>query len=145
MTGRAHESYDDHFKAEGPSDRSFGLTIGIILIAIGAFQLLARGAQLETAAIFAGPGALLVILAVLAPQSLALPNRLWMKLGELLARIMNPIIMLLMFVILFVPPALVMRLIGRDALRLRPDPDAKSYWLDRDPPGPAPNTIVNTF
>jgi hypothetical protein len=30
-------------------------------------------------------------------------------------------------------------------LRLRFDPSAESYWIERVPPGPAPETIKNQF
>ena len=46
---------------------------------------------------------------------------------------------------LLMPIGLVMRLCGKDPLRLRRDPDAPSYWLVRDPPGPAPETMKNQF
>ena len=34
MAGRGHESFEDHGVIEGPSNRSFGLTVGGILLAI---------------------------------------------------------------------------------------------------------------
>ena len=39
----------------------------------------------------------------------------------------------------------VMRLLGKDHLNLRWDPAAKSYWIERRPPGPAPETMKNQF
>ncbi len=34
-----------------------------------------------------------------------------------------------------------MRATGKDFLRLRRDPAAKSYWIDRTPPGPPPQSM----
>lgn len=45
----------------------------------------------------------------------------------------------------FTPFALVLRLIRRDALRLRLDPDAESYWIHRRPPGPQPSSMSNLY
>ena len=90
-------------------------------------------------------GLALITVAVLAPQVLAPLNRLWMQLGALLARITNPVIMFAIFGLIFTPYALVMRLSGRDALRLRRDANAPSHWIDRDPPGPLPRSVEHQF
>ena len=39
----------------------------------------------------------------------------------------------------------VMRLFGKDFLRLRLDRGAKSYWIVRTPPGPPPQSMRNQF
>jgi hypothetical protein len=44
-----------------------------------------------------------------------------------------------------VPMGLVMRAFGRDALRLKRDKDAASYWILREPPGPNPETMKHQF
>jgi hypothetical protein len=43
------------------------------------------------------------------------------------------------------PIGLVLRLLGKDPLRLRFDPDVRTYWIERQPPGPAPETMTNQF
>ena len=43
------------------------------------------------------------------------------------------------------PTALLFRILGKDPLRLSRDPEARSYWIDRQPPGPAPETMTNQF
>jgi hypothetical protein len=40
---------------------------------------------------------------------------------------------------------LLMRLMGKDLLRLRWAPQERSYWIDRQPPGPEPKTMSNQF
>jgi hypothetical protein len=40
---------------------------------------------------------------------------------------------------------LLMRLFGKDFLRLKRDPQAKSYWIERTPAGPAPDSMKNQF
>ena len=44
-----------------------------------------------------------------------------------------------------VPIGLMMRANGRDPLRLKLDSKADSYWIPRDPPGPAPESMINQF
>jgi hypothetical protein len=43
------------------------------------------------------------------------------------------------------PTALLFRILGKDPLRLSHDPEARSYWIERQPPGPAPDTMTNQF
>lgn len=142
---QSHESYVEYGEVKGPSDRSFGLTVGGILCAIGLLRWYWTGAVRVDAIVLLVVGLALTILALLAPYLLAYPNRQWMKLGMLLARIVNPVIMFVMFAIMFVPVAVVMRMFGRDALRRTRDPKAASYWITRDPPGPPQDSIVNQF
>ena len=80
-----------------------------------------------------------------APRILAPLNRLWFKLGLVLHAVVNPIAMALLFFTTVTPIALVMRAMGNDPLRLRPDPDAPTYWNDRRPPGPEPGTMPRQF
>tara|TARA_Y100000813_G_C23886605_1_gene222876 strand:+ start:261 stop:551 length:291 start_codon:yes stop_codon:yes gene_type:complete len=57
-------------------------------------------------------------------------NKLWMKLGILLGIIISPIIMGIIFFGIFTPIAFLMRLSGRDELRLH-FKKKKTYWIDR--------------
>jgi hypothetical protein len=50
-----------------------------------------------------------------------------------------------MFFLVFTPFALILRMAGKDLLRLRRDPAAASYWIERDPPGPPPESMVEQF
>jgi hypothetical protein len=145
MAGGVHESFEDHGEVDGPSDRSFGLTVGGILVAIGLVRYFAFGAGLTSTLAISIPGLLLVLSGLAAPGLLGPLNRLWMRLGLLLASIVNPIILFLMYALIFVPVGLAMRLFGRDALRFKPDREAASYWIVRDPPGPEPQTMNNQF
>ena len=56
-------------------------------------------------------------------------NRLWARFGAVLHDIVNPVIMGLLFVTSIVPIGLLMRLLGKDFLRLRRDPSAATYWI----------------
>ena len=83
--------------------------------------------------------------ALVRPQVLGPLNRLWLRLGLLLQRLVTPVVMALLFYGTVTPIALVLRLLGKDLLRLRIDRGADSYWLERRPPGPAPDTMRNQF
>src|SRR5687767_14251974 len=72
-------------------------------------------------------------------------NRGWMKLGEWMGRVVNPVILGVIFFGVFTPVGAAMRLFGRDAMCRRWQPRAPSYWVKRDPPGPAEDTYRNMF
>lgn len=85
-------------------------------------------------------------LAALArPRILAPLNRLWLRVGLLLHACLSPVILGLVFYTTVTPIGLVRRLLGADPLRLRLDRDAVTYWIERDPPGPAPDTMRRQF
>ena len=60
-------------------------------------------------------------------------------------RVVNPIVMALLFYGTVLPTGLVMRVLGKDLLRLKRQPDADSYWIMRQPPGPSPGTMKDQF
>ena len=72
-------------------------------------------------------------------------NHQWMRFGLLLHKITNPIIMGLVFFVTVTPTALVMKMMGLDPLNRKIDRNAKSYWINRTPPGPSPETMKNRF
>jgi len=126
----------------GSSDRAFGLTFAVVaLILSGIWYWHDRSwwfYGLVAAAVFAA-------LALAAPKLLAPLNRIWLKIGLLLHRVVNPLVMGLLFFGCITPMAFVIRLMGKDMLRLRFDAKADSYWISREPPGPAPESMRRQF
>lgn len=140
--GNLHESFDRRDEVKGSSDRAFGIVFTVVFALVGAWPLLhGNGLRLWSLAVAAA----FLLAALVRPGLLAPLNRLWMKFGLLLHRITNPLIMGLVFFVAVVPTGLVMRLRGKDPLRLRFDREARSYWIDRKPPGPDPDTMRNQF
>ncbi len=140
-----HESYEDYSVIKTSSDRAFGLTVGLILLAFALARAVFFDSDATITNFIAGVGALLVLFGIIRPQSLSLLNRLWTQLGLLLAKIVNPIVMGLMYFILFVPIGLVMKIFGRDLLRQKPDAQQSTYWVERDVSDADPQTMKNQF
>jgi len=140
-----HETYAELGDVEGPSNRAFGFTVGGILLAIAAIGTLLGGMPKMFALSLAGIGAPLVILGAVLPSLLQPLNFVWMKLGLLLGIIVTPILMFVIFILMFTPYGLVMRARGYDPLRLRKDDAEASYWVERDPPGPDPAMMAEQF
>jgi hypothetical protein len=59
--------------------------------------------------------------------------------------VVNPVVLGLIYLSTIVPIGLLMRLRGRDLLSLKFDRQAASYWMVREPPGPAPETMIRQF
>jgi hypothetical protein len=51
----------------------------------------------------------------------------------------------LMFYLVITPFGLLRRLFVRDPLRRRIDKNCKSYWVERQPPGPSPESMAHQF
>ena len=109
----------------GSSDRQFGLLAGSLLAAAAAWPVL-RGGHLRVG-LLAG-GLVLVMLGAVWPRVLRPVNRLWLRLGQALGRVTNPLVAGLLFLVLIAPLGLLLRRMGRLSVRLRMDPPARSYW-----------------
>jgi hypothetical protein len=138
----AHEDLTREQYVEGSSDRSFGLVIAavLLLVALGPLRHghTPRWWALAVAVVFA-------LVALAKPALLARLNRLWMKLGILLGKVVSPIALGILFYGVLTPLAVVIRLTGKDPLRLKLDPGTDSYWILRKPPGPPPDSMTNQF
>lgn len=130
---------------EPSSNAAFGWTVGGALIAIGALKAWLAAAPTPPAAALAGCGAVLVLLAFAAPAHLALPHRLWRRLGAAMAAVVNPLVVALLFLVVVTPMAMVMRLCGKRPLHLRPDPGVGSYWIERDHRAAGKTTMRQQF
>jgi hypothetical protein len=114
----------------GPSDRSFGLTFGA-LFAIAGLLPLWRGGMPRWWALMVS--ALFWTLAIAWPRALAPANRIWFHIGLLMHRVVNPVVMALVYYIAITPFGLLTRMFRSGLARqLRLDPKASTYWITRD-------------
>lgn len=139
----ATEDLSRQHAVEGSSNRSFGVVFAVVFSVVGLWPVVfGSGAPRRWALIVA---AVFALLAFLAPAVLDKPNRAWMKLGLLLGMIVSPIVLGLLFFTVFTPMGWVLRLMGKDPMRLHRDPAATTYWIERKPPGPPPESLNNQF
>jgi hypothetical protein len=103
----------------GPShpERSFGISVGTVLILIAAYQLWRE--RILAAEILGGVGAVLLVLGYTWPRLLKWPSALWWKLALVLGYINARIILTVIFLLVLTPTSLMWRLIGRDPLARR--------------------------
>jgi hypothetical protein len=140
--GTTHESFERTESVQGSSNRAFGIVFTVFFALIGLWPLPWGGNPRWWAL---GIAAVFLFAALVCPKTLAPLNRAWMRFGLLLHKIVNPVIMGLIFFLTVTPTALIMRALGKDPSRRRLDKDATTYWIDRAPPGPDPDSMPRQF
>ena len=125
-----------------PSDRQFGRFFASVFAALSVYGYwkewrIAALLSLVVAVSF-------FVVTLWAAKSLGPLNRLWYEFGVLLHKIFSPFVLGIIFFVVLTPVAFITRLWGRDELKIKPR-SVKSYWVDRVPPGPLPDSFKNQF
>lgn len=129
-------------QVSGSSDRSFGLVFTFVFAGIGLWPLLG-GEPPRAVFLILAVGTLAI--AVWRPIWLRPLNRRWIRLGEILGSVISPVILGILYFCVVTPTGNFLSVLGKDLLRMRRDPAAESYWIDRDPPGPEPESLIHQF
>jgi hypothetical protein len=125
-----------------PTNQKFGYFFSTIFSAVAAYAIWKEWGAVSliiliVAILFAGA-------TLFSPQLLAPLNRFWYGLGMLLGKIVSPIVLGLIFFVLITPVSLATRLFGRDELKIKKR-NVDSYWVDRLPQGPLPDSFKNQY
>ncbi len=118
-------------EVEHSSNRKFGFFFTLVFIFAAAYFYV-NGSLTWVYSFFAAAVMFFVVTIVKAEILLPL-NKLWMRFGLLLGMIVSPIVLGVMFFGLFMPIAFLMRLSGRDELRLK-FKNRASHWISRSEP-----------
>lgn len=140
MTG--HEELKRNRRVAASSDRSFGLVFAAVFFAVAFWPALRHGESVRWWSVLIG--LLFSCLAYFKSDALTPLNRLWFKLGSAIHAVMSPFVMGLLFYGAVLPVALTLKALGKDILRLRPS-SGSTYWISRDPPGPARESMKQQF
>ena len=138
----AHEDFSRTQDVKGSSNRAFGVVFTAVFLIIALWPLLSGHSPRIWALAISG---LVLLITVAVPGLLAVPNRLWMKFGLLLHRVISPVVLAILFYVVVTPMGLIMRAFGKDPLRLKREVSDPSYWIRRDPPGPQPDSMSDQF
>ena len=142
MQQDTHESFSRHDDGAMGSERSFGL---VMAAALGAITLINWWHAGRVWPWLGGLAVLFLGAALIHARVLRPLNIVWFKFGLLLHHIVNPIVMGLLFYLTVWPTGLIMRITGKEFLRLKREPERDSYWIVRDPPGPPPESMRDQF
>jgi len=113
------------------SNRSFGIVFFIVFLFIALYPITysedIRIWSLIISFIF-------IILGLLNSKILTPLNKLWFKFGVILGKIISPIIMGIIFFLVVTPIGLIMKVLGKDLLRLKYNKKDNTYWIEKNGP-----------
>ena len=142
MTGSMHENFSRADRVTPGSTRAFGITMTVVLVLLALLNLWQDGSWWPW---LLGIAALPAIAAYLCPSAIQPLNRAWLKLGLALHAVVSPVVMGLLFFTVITATAVIMRILGKNLLRLSRPENVQSYWIPRRPPGPAPESMKDQF
>lgn len=111
-----------------------GGLLGLFLLAACVFWLV--GGHALAARIACALGVVLALISIV-PGVGRILYVFWMCLGITIGLVTTPIVLMLLFLTVFTPVAFVMRILRRDAMRRRFEPQGTSYWEDWKEPDDA--------
>ena len=110
------------------SNKSFGILFFIVFLIIGLWPLYhsnpIRLWSIIVAVIF-------LILGLLNSRILSPFNKIWIKIGELLGKVIAPIVMAIIYFFIVTPIAILLKLLRKDLLKIKFSP-VTTYWIKRD-------------
>jgi hypothetical protein len=127
---------------ELPSNRKFGFFFSAVFGVMGAYFFIEESAT--TSYVFFALGLLFAVTTLVKADALLPLNKLWMRFGLLLGMIVSPIVLGFIFFGLFTPISILMRLFGRDELRLK-FKDKSSHWIIRESDEAQTNALKHQF
>jgi hypothetical protein len=113
---------------ELPSNRKFGIFFSLIFTLIGLYLLNLE--LMNLAFSFFSLAGLFFIVSLIKSDLLFPLNKIWMKIGLLIGSIISPIVLGAIFFLIFTPISLLMKIIGRDELRLKIKKN-QSHWIQK--------------
>jgi|TARA_B110000285_G_C14952514_1_gene527505 hypothetical protein len=111
------------------NNRGFGLLFCIFFLVVGMFPLI-KGE--DPRIIYLPISIIFLFLGVINSKILTPLKKLWIKLGDLLGIIIAPIIMGLVYFLILTPLSIIVKVAGKDLLKLKFSNKVKSYWIKRD-------------
>ena len=110
------------------SNRSFGILFFVVFLLVSFWPILYE----QTPRMWPIPISIIFLILGLLNSKLLTPlNSIWIKFGEILGRVISPIVMLIIYFLIVTPIGLIMRLIGKDIMK-KNFSKRESYWIKRE-------------
>ena len=106
---------------------TFGILFFVFFLIIGLYPLKSHGAIRIWAVLFS---LVFIIITITRPNLFTFLNKLWIKFGILLGKIISPIVIGLVFFFVVTPIGLLVRILKKDVMGLKTG--ASSYWIKRE-------------
>ena len=110
------------------SNKSFGILFFVVFLGLGLWPLTNDNNPNIYLIIIS---IIFLILGLLNSKLLSPLNLFWIKFGELLGKIIAPIVMAIIYFFILTPISLIVRLFGKDLLSLKFSKQIKTYWIKR--------------
>ena len=111
-----------------PTNRNFGIVFTVVFLIISFWPLLKNGDIRYWSLIISF---IFFVLALMNSKILTPLNKVWMKFGLILGKIVSPLVMGLIFFFVVTPTGIIMRFLGKDILNLKKN-SKNTYWLKKD-------------
>ena len=111
-----------------PSNRKFGFFFIFVFVVTAAYFYYAE--NIVWVYIFVAAAMIFLFITLIKSDALLHINKLWMRIGLLLGMLVSPVVLGVIFYGMFTPIAMLMRLSGRDYLRLK-IAQKISHWILR--------------
>jgi hypothetical protein len=115
-------------KSKKNSNKSFGFLFFLVFLTIGLWPLMSSESIRIWSIILS---VIFLTLGIINSKILNPFKKGWIKLGELLGRIIAPVVMFAIFFLIVTPIGLLMKLLGKDIINLKFNKKIKSYWIPR--------------
>ena len=106
---------------------TFGILFFIFFLIIGLYPLISGGTiriwSITLSLVF-------LIITIIKPNLFTSLNKLWIKFGILIGKIISPIVMGLIFFFVVTPIGILMKILKKDVMGLKRG--ASSYWITRE-------------
>ena len=106
---------------------SFGVVFFIFFLIIGLYPLISKELIRIWSIILS---LVFLIVTIIKPNLFTFLNKLWIKFGNLLGKIISPIIMILIFFFVVTPVGILVKILKKDAMGLKKE--KSSYWINRN-------------
>ena len=110
------------------SNRSFGILFFLVFLGFGLCPLTKEMSPKIYLIIIS---VIFLILGLLNSKLLSPLNNLWIKFGEILGKVIAPIVMAVVYFLILTPISLLVRLFGKDLIEMKFNNNVKSYWIKR--------------
>jgi succinate-acetate transporter protein len=118
-------------KIQMSTNKSFGIIFFIFFLILSLYPLLSKEKLNLLFLIFA---ITFLLLGILNSKILTPLNKLWFKFGIILGKVISPIIMGIIFFLVVTPIGLIMKVLGKDLLRLKFNKKDNTYWIEKNGP-----------
>ena len=113
-------------KTSKKNNISFGILFLILFLIIGLYPLKSGGVIRIWSVIVSF---VFLIITIIKPNLFTLLNKLWIKFGVLLGKIISPFVMGLVFFFVVTPTGILVKILKKDVMGLKRE--KSSYWINR--------------